>query len=285
MLEVKNITKKYDNKEVLKDVSFDVKNGEIVTILGKNGAGKTTILNSILKMIKIDSGEIIFDERNIFSLKNKQYFKDVSAVLESSVNVYNYLTGMENIEYFCGLSNIDLNKKENKDLVYKYAKLFKLEDDLYKKVDFYSRGMQQKLAIIIALVVKPKLLLLDEPTLGLDIESKWTMIDFIKKVVKENNISIILTTHQIEIVRSLNSRVVLLKDGKSYEYELIDFLTGFKDEYIITYIDDYNNLVTKKTDCSIKEIIEKYKDYDIKEIRKVDMDIEKIVMEKLNESN
>ena len=284
MLEVKNITKSYDDRKILNDISFNVGSGEIVTILGKNGAGKTTILNLILKMIKCDSGEIIFDGKNIYSLKNKEYFKNISAVLESSMNVYNYLTGMENIEYFSGLSNINLSKKENIDLVYKYAKLFKLENDLDKKIDSYSRGMKQKLAIIIALVVKPKLLILDEPTLGLDIQSKWTMIDFLKKVVKENNIALILTTHQIDVVEKLNSRVILLRDGKIFEYESINFLKVFKDEYIITYIDD-NNLVTKRTDCSIKEIIEKYKNYDIKEIRKVDVDIEKIVMEKLNEPN
>lgn len=109
MLEIKNIRKSFKNKEVLKDVSFSVREGEIVCLLGNNGAGKTTIINCILRMIKLDSGTILLNGKDITKYKNTEYFSNVNALLESSVNIYDYLTGRQNIDYFAGLMNI--NKK------------------------------------------------------------------------------------------------------------------------------------------------------------------------------
>ena len=107
MLEIKGLKKSFKAKEVLKNLNLSIKEGEIVCLLGNNGAGKTTLINCILRMIQADAGSILLDGRDIFTYKNEEYFSKVNALLESSVNVYDYLTGWQNIEYFSGLLNID----------------------------------------------------------------------------------------------------------------------------------------------------------------------------------
>ena len=128
MLEIKNIKKSFGNKEVLKDVSFSVGEGAIVCLLGNNGAGKTTIINCILRMIKADSGTILLNGRDIRKYTNAEYFSNVNALLESSVNIYDYLTGRQNIDYFAGLMNMD--KKDSQ--IDKYIQLFGLEEAIDK---------------------------------------------------------------------------------------------------------------------------------------------------------
>jgi len=209
VLKITNLRKSFRSKEVLKDVSFEVKKGEIVRLLGNNGAGKTTIINCILKMLKPDSGEIELDGKAIDKCKNSEYFNKVSALLESSTNVYNYLTGRQNIKYFASLSNID-SKSED---IEKYIDDFELREAIDKPVGEYSRGMQQKPALIISLMQSPKLLSLDEPTLGLDIKSKNSVIDNLNRLIKEKGMAVILTTHQMEVVQKLSGRVLILKYG------------------------------------------------------------------------
>lgn len=226
MLEIKNLKKSFKKKEVLRGVTFSVNPGEIVCLLGNNGAGKTTLINCILKMIKPDSGIIKLDGKNIFDYKNRAYFSQVGALLETSSNIYDYLTGMQNIEYFAGLMNLDTSSLKKAD---RYIDEFKLRSAIHNPAGDYSRGMQQKLALIIALMASPKLLLLDEPTLGLDIESKLSVIDILNNVVKEEQMSVILTTHQMEVVQKLNSRILILKNGMVSGFDLADFEQEEKD--------------------------------------------------------
>ena len=226
MLEIKNLKKSFKRKEVLRGVNFSVNPGEIVCLLGNNGAGKTTLINCILKMIKPDSGIIELDGKNIFDYKNRAYFSQVGALLETSSNIYDYLTGMQNIEYFAGLMNLDTSSLKKAD---RYIDEFKLRSAIHNPAGDYSRGMQQKLALIIALMASPKLLLLDEPTLGLDIESKLSVIDILNNVVKEEQMSVILTTHQMEVVQKLNSRILILKNGMVSGFDLADFEQEEKD--------------------------------------------------------
>lgn len=226
MLEIKNLKKSFKKKEVLRGVTFSENPGEIVCLLGNNGAGKTTLINCILKMIKPDSGIIELDGKNIFDYKNRAYFSQVGALLETSSNIYDYLTGMQNIEYFAGLMNLDTSSLKKAD---RYIDEFKLRSAIHNPAGDYSRGMQQKLALIIALMASPKLLLLDEPTLGLDIESKLSVIDILNNVVKEEQMSVILTTHQMEVVQKLNSRILILKNGMVSGFDLSDFEQEEKD--------------------------------------------------------
>ena len=278
MLKITNLRKSFRNKSVLKDVSFEVNPGEIVCLLGNNGAGKTTIINCILKMIRPDSGEIMLDDKRIDKCKNSEYFNNVSALLESSSNVYDYLTGVQNIEYFAGLSKIDSKSPE----IEKYIDDFELREAINKPVGEYSRGMQQKLALIIALMQSPKLLLLDEPTLGLDIKSKNAVIDKLNQLVNEKKMAVILTTHQMEVVQKLNGRVLILKDGSVKVFS--DIIEEEASGYIVSYVKD-GKTVEEFVEGNFSEVYDSFQDEDIVEIVKKKKNMEEKVMEALDESN
>lgn len=278
MLTITNLRKSFREKSVLKDVSFTVNAGEIVCLLGNNGAGKTTIINCILKMIHQDSGEIRLDGKDIQNIKNGEYFNKVSALLESSSNVYDYLTGWQNIEYFAGLSKIDSKTPD----IAKYIDDFELREAIHKPVGEYSRGMQQKLALIISLMLSPKLLLLDEPTLGLDIKSKNSVIDNLNHLVKEKGMAVILTTHQMEVVQKLNSRVLILKDGvvRNFSENVQDTALS----YVVSYMKD-GNIVEEEVAGEFSEVYNSYSDKEIVEIVRKKKDMEEKVMEALDESD
>lgn len=279
MLKLCNIKKTFKNKNVLKDVSFSVKEGEIVCLLGNNGAGKTTIINCILRMIKTDEGSIFLDDKNIREYKNAEYFSKVNALLESSVNIYDYLTGRQNIDYFAGLMNMD--KKDPK--IQKYISLFELQEHIDKPAGEYSRGMQQKLALVIALMSSPQLLLLDEPTLGLDIKSKLSVIHILNEIIREEKIGVILTTHQMDVVQKLNSRILILKDGVVSEFDEKKYEND--TTYSVSYLKD-GLVVREDVDGSFREIFDRYhSETEIIEIRKKEKDIEEIMAEVLDESD
>ncbi|WP_243344192.1 ABC transporter ATP-binding protein [Anaerococcus sp. AGMB09787] len=276
MLEVCNLKKTFGDNEVLKDVNFKLENGEIVCLLGKNGSGKSTLINCILRMLQQDSGHILFDNIEISDYNSKKYFSEVSALLESSANVYSYLTAMQNIEYFSGLLNIDVNYEYVNFLLNKFS-IYEFKN---KKVGTYSLGMRQKLAIIISLLSEPKLLLLDEPTLGLDIESKVSIIKILKDLAIQKKISILLTTHQIDVVEKINGRVILLKDGMIEDFSLHEYEKKFMIKY-----KEGSKIVSKQVSGNIINTLYSIKLENIIEINRAEIDLEEILMEKLNESN
>lgn len=283
MLKINNLQKKFKDHQVLNDVSFHLKQQEIITILGKNGAGKTTILNIILKLVKQDSGTILFNNQDTIKIKNSDYFSQIGTVLESSDNLYHHLTGYQNIHYFAGL--LKIKKQQLTALINYYLPLFQLEEALHKKVGNYSRGMQQKLAIIIALLSKPKLLILDEPTLGLDIEAKHTMIEILKKIVVQEKLSIILTTHQMDVVEKMGGRILFLKDGKLTHYQNINQLyKKQKNNYQLIYKKEQELYTINVIAQNVNEIYEKYQQLEIVEI-KLQKNLEERVMDELNATN
>ena len=279
MLEIKGLKKRFNAKEVLKNLNFSINEGEIVCLLGNNGAGKTTVINCILRMIQADAGSIFLDGRDIFTYKNEEYFSKVNALLESSVNVYDYLTGWQNIEYFSGLQNIDSGNEKIKT----YISLFELKEAIHEAVGTYSRGMRQKLALLIALMSSPKLLLLDEPTLGLDIQSKLSVIQILNTIIKKEKIAVLLTSHQMDVVQKLQSRILILKDGVVHEFDKTDYED--KDLYMVSFIKD-NVPECDTVRGSFKDIYQSYyKKYEILEIRKKERDLEEILLEVFHETD
>ena len=279
MLEIKGLKKSFKAKEVLKNLNLSIKEGEIVCLLGNNGAGKTTLINCILRMIQADAGSILLDGRDLFTYKNEEYFSQVNALLESSVNVYDYLTGWQNIEYFSGLLNIDSGNEKIKT----YISLFELEEAIHEAVGTYSRGMRQKLALLIALMSSPKLLLLDEPTLGLDIQSKLSVIQILNTIIKTEKIAVLLTSHQMDVVQKLQSRILILKDGVVHEFDKTDYED--KDLYTVSYIKD-NELKRDTLRGSFQDIYQSYYGkYEIMEIRKKERDLEEILLEVFHETD
>ena len=247
LIEFKNVRKRYGkkSKDVLKQISFCASEGEIIGVLGKNGEGKTTLIKCMLRLLSIDDGEIIFDGENVNTIKTEYYYKKIAAVLEGDRNLYWFLSGYENILYYGRLKNIpDSIIREQADL---YLKRFKLFEDKDKKVSHYSRGMQQKLSIIISLLGEPKVLLLDEPTLGLDVQTKAELITCLKELVKERNITIFITSHQLDVIEKMASRLILLQEGKiAYDGNVMDFKCKYsKEKYQIT--------IRGKSDLYLKE--------------------------------
>ncbi|MBF1269275.1 MAG: ABC transporter ATP-binding protein [Oribacterium parvum] len=279
MLEIKGLKKSFKAKEVLKNLNLSIKEGEIVCLLGNNGAGKTTLINCILRMIQADAGSILLDGRDIFTYKNEEYFSKVNALLESSVNVYDYLTGWQNIEYFSGLLKLDSENEKIKT----YISLFELEEAIHEAVGTYSRGMRQKLALLIALMSSPKLLLLDEPTLGLDIQSKLSVIQILNTIIKTEKIAVLLTSHQMDVVQKLQSRILILKDGVVHEFDKTDYED--KDLYMVSFIKD-NVPECETVRGSFQDIYQSYyKKYEILEIRKKERDLEEILLEVFHETD
>ena len=277
MLEIKGLKKSFKAKEVLKNLNLSIKEGEIVCLLGNNGAGKTTLINCILRMIQADAGSILLDGRDIFTYKNEEYFSKVNALLESSVNVYDYLTGWQNIEYFSGLQNIDSGNEKIKT----YISL--LEEAIHEAVGTYSRGMRQKLALLIALMSSPKLLLLDEPTLGLDIQSKLSVIQILNTIIKTEKIAVLLTSHQMDVVQKLQSRILILKDGVVHAFDKTDYED--KDLYTVSYIKD-SVMESDTIRGSFQDIYQSYYGkYEIMEIRKKERDLEEILLEVFHETD
>lgn len=212
---IQKLNKFYQNRKkenhVLKDLSLDIFQNDSLGILGANGAGKTTLIKIMIGILAPTSGTISFLGKGSGYLNSNEYKSNIGIVLEGNRNLYWYMTIMENLSYFGSLLNV--KQKVVRDKAEQLLDLFVLREEKDRKLAYLSRGMQQKVAIMVSLLNDPSVLFLDEPTLGLDILSKKTMIETIKLLRTEKNITLILTTHHIDVLADLAERVVLLKDG------------------------------------------------------------------------
>lgn len=225
IIETKSLCKKYKQHPVLENIDLKINEGEITAVLGKNGAGKTTLIKMLLNLITYTSGEIIYHDSTIKYPSPKMY-NEVTAVLESVDNLYAYLTGKENIEYFLALYNSKMSYLDS--TIQKLIYQFSLEAFMKQKVGTYSRGMQQKLSLIIALITDPQVLFLDEPTLGLDFEASRELCENILFLSKSKKKTIILTSHQAEIVEKLADNIIVIDKRKI-------IFTGKKEEFKTLY--------------------------------------------------
>ncbi len=235
VIEVKNLTKKYKELTAVDNLSFEVKDGEILGLLGPNGSGKSTTINCILQLLNFDKGSIkIFGKEmnaDSYDLKRKigVVFQDVAVFDE--LNVY------DNIDYFCGLYITD--KKTRKSYIEDAIKLVGLED--FKK--FYpkqlSGGLLRRLNIACGIAHKPKLIILDEPTVAVDPQSRNNILDGIKKL-RDDGATIIYTTHYMEEVEILCDRVIIIDKGKiiaSGTNDELKKLATTKEKIIVEVLD------------------------------------------------
>lgn len=209
--EIKNLYKKYKDKEVLLDINFSLFRGEKLAVLGKNGSGKTTLIKMLTGLLNPTCGEILYNGKNIDAL-SLNYYKDISIMLEGDRNIYWYMTGFENILYFSRLNGLDNKTIKNRaDILLNEFDLYEHKD---KKVGVYSRGMKQKLSLIIAFMINPKVIFLDEPTLGLDIFTKDKLIDIIDEKIKSDNMTVFLTSHELDVVEKICDRIMIIDEGQ-----------------------------------------------------------------------
>lgn len=210
MLEIKHVSKSYDGKKLAcDDVSLTIENGDIYGFIGHNGAGKTTLLKSIAGIINFDEGEIFV---NGVSVKTSPIdVKKQLAYIPDNPDVYETLTGMEYLNFMADVFDISTNDRS--ESIKKYASLFQLEDVLGQRISAYSHGMKQKIVIIGALIHHPRVLLLDEPFVGLDPKASFLLKEEFKALC-ETGVSIFFSTHVLEVVEKLCNKVAIIKDGK-----------------------------------------------------------------------
>lgn len=238
MLELKNVKKSYDNVTILKDINLEIEDGEIVSILGPSGCGKTTLLNLILGITDVDSGDIIFNGQNLTRVPMEKrgfniVFQDYA--LFPNLNVY------QNITY--GLRNKpDISSKEE---VEEMISLLGLEEHLTKRIDQLSGGQKQRVALARTMVMKPKILLLDEPLSALDGVIKESIKDKIKTIAKEFNLTTIIVTHDPEEALTLSDRVMIVNNGTIAQFgKPEEIINAPKDLFVCKFI--LNQLEIKK---------------------------------------
>lgn len=210
ILDIQNVTKKYKNQTVLDKVSFAMKKGEIIGLVGPNGAGKTTLMGIIVGLIKNYDGDIFVNGQNVRK-HQKTTKKQVGCVIESP-GFYPNLTGYQNLRFFCEVfGGVDIS--EINDIV----KLLGLEKSIHKKCKKYSLGMKQRLGIAQAVLGYPKLLILDEPTNGLDANVIPHIREFIKYVSEQKGISVLVSSHILTEIEQMCDKVIFMKNGNIFE--------------------------------------------------------------------
>jgi ABC-2 type transport system ATP-binding protein len=206
MITVENITRKFKEITAVENISFDIDESEIFGFLGPNGAGKTTTIRMLSTLISPDSGKITIDGRDTRS--HGEYIRQITGLLTESPGMYEKISAYDNLKYYSSFYDIP-DDRRNKNIE-KYLKMFDLWDRKDDLAGTYSKGMKQKLALSRALIHEPRILLLDEPTAGLDPESAHMVRNFIDSLKKEKT-TVFLCTHNLEEASSLSDRMCIIK--------------------------------------------------------------------------
>ncbi len=209
ILEIKNLFKSYDGKNsIIKDVSFSINEGEIVGFIGHNGAGKTTIIKSIVGIHNFDKGDILIGGVNLKD--NPLECKEQIAYVPDNPELYENMTGLEYLHMVSNIFKISIEDRVER--IKEYSEKFEMYNSLENSISTYSRGMKQKIVIISALIHKPKLLILDEPFVGLDPNASFVLKKAMKELKKEGG-SILFSTHVLEVAQNLCTNILIIKNG------------------------------------------------------------------------
>ena len=209
MIEIKNVTKKYGNKKAVDNVSFNVNDGDIFAFIGHNGAGKTTLIKSIVGIHDFDEGDIYINGMSIKD--NPVECKKIMAYVPDNPETYEHMKAIDYINFICDMYEVSTGIREKN--IKKYARLFDMEDKLNDTIESFSHGMKQKIVLISALAHDPKILIMDEPFVGLDPKAVFDIKEVLNEMVKENKI-VFYSTHILDVAEKLCSRVAIIKNGK-----------------------------------------------------------------------
>ncbi|KZZ84922.1 ABC transporter ATP-binding protein [Bacillus sp. SJS] len=235
ILVVDQVSRSIKNQLVTDNVSFSIGTGEIVGLAGPNGAGKTTLMRMITGLIKNYEGEILLNNRSVKTGK-KFSRKEIGCVIESP-GYYPNMTGYENLQFFGALT-----KSITKEEIFEAAELTEIKDALNKKVKHYSMGMKQRLGIAQALIGDPKLLVLDEPTNGLDPSGMRNLRNYLKVIAETKKIAMLISSHSLDEIEKICERVIVLNNGKvvktlhltETEQDTVFYVFESNDEMLLT---------------------------------------------------
>lgn len=238
ILEVKDIKKYYKENKAVNGLSFNLYKGEILGFLGPNGAGKSTTINILSTILKHDEGEIKFFGTNIKD--NKKWIKSQLGIVPQELAIFEEISAYKNVEFFTSLYGV--SGKNLKNAVLEALKMVGLEDKKDSKPITFSGGMKRRLNIACAIAHKPKILILDEPTVGIDPQSRNHILESIKKL-RDNGTTIIYTTHYMEEVEEIADRVVIMDKGtKISEGTILELMESYRNTRVYKIsIDPINN--------------------------------------------
>ena len=214
MLRIEHLTKVYGDKKAVDDLSLHIQPGEIYGFIGHNGAGKTTTLKSVVGILQFDEGEITIDG---ISIKKK------FAYIPDNPDLYDFMTGIKYLNFIADVFGVDENTRQER--IRKYAELFELTNDLGQPIAAYSHGMKQKLAIIAAWMHDPKLIIMDEPFVGLDPKASHLLKGMMREVC-DNGGAMFVSTHVLEVAEKLCDKVAIIKGGKLIRSSTMEEVKG-----------------------------------------------------------
>ena len=223
MIEIKNVTKKYGDNTALKNITFNVNDGEIFAFIGHNGAGKTTLIKSIVGIHEFDEGDILINGKSIKT--DSISCKKEMAFVPDNPELYEQMKAIDFINFICDMYEVPQCQREKN--IKKYAKLFEIENNLNDTIESFSHGMKQKVALISALAHDPKILIMDEPFVGLDPKAVFDMKEIMNEMIKEGK-TIFFSTHILDVAEKLCSRVAIIKKGELLKVGSMSEIKGDK---------------------------------------------------------
>ena len=209
MLKITNLTKIYGEKKAVDNLSLNIEKGEMYAFIGHNGAGKTTTIKSICGLLNFDEGEILIDGTSI--KENPIECKSKIAYIPDNPDLYEFMSGIKYLNFIADIYGV--SKETRKEKIKKYGDMFGLTQDLAQPISAYSHGMKQKLALISALVHSPKLLIMDEPFVGLDPKASFLLKEEMKEICK-NGGAIFFSTHVLDVAEKICDKIAIIKNGK-----------------------------------------------------------------------
>lgn len=209
MLKITHLTKQYGEKKAVDDLSLEIKPGEIYGFIGHNGAGKTTTLKSVVGILQFDAGEILIDGTSIKD--DPLTCKRKIAYIPDNPDIYEYMTGIKYLNFIADIFGVPADVRTER--IHKYSDMFEITGDLAQPIAAYSHGMKQKLAIIAAWIHQPRLIIMDEPFVGLDPKAAHLLKGMMREVCNAGG-AIFFSTHVLEVAEKLCDKIAIIKGGK-----------------------------------------------------------------------
>lgn len=239
MLRITDLTKKYGDKTAVDNLSLQINPGEIYGFIGHNGAGKTTTIKACCGILDFDRGEILIDGKSIKT--SPLECKSKIAYLPDNPDLYDFMSGMKYLNFISDIFSVGV--KERKELIDKYSVMFGISNELGQLISSYSHGMKQKLAIISALIHSPRLLIMDEPFVGLDPKAAHQLKEIMREIC-DNGGAIFFSTHVLDVAEKLCDKVAIIKSGRLIKSGTMEEVRGDDslEDVFLELVEDNENI-------------------------------------------